>query len=146
MPCFTAPVRNNQILMNVFITAFVPGGGDGAVAIDAENSFGALVDTGATKSCISPRAAQKAGIASVGKGEMHTAGGLVPANVYDINLHIPVVVGITKEDKQTVSLKNFLEMRVGEASMPEHFDVLLGMDVIMGGGLHVSGGSFTFCT
>lgn len=147
MPCFTAPVRNKQILTNVFVTAFASGGEGGAVAVGEGNAFVAMVDTGATGSCISSRVVRKVGMTSAGKEEAQTAGGVVSVNIYDINLYIPVVMDAAKKGKRTVDLRHFSELRVGEGAFPEHFDVLLGMDVITGGGgLHVSGGSYTFCT
>ena len=147
MPCFTASVSNAQILMGVFITA--PGGGAAPAPIDEANAFRALVDTGATISCISERAAKQIGIAPVEKGGINTVGGVVDTDVYQINLHIPVKNPAAKQDESAldITLKNFSKMTVYKADTMDHFDMILGMDVIMAGsGLHVSGNSFTFCT
>ena len=148
MPCFTASVKQCQILMQVFITAPALAGEGNSVVLGEDNSFNAVVDTGATISCISLRVAEKIGVNPMEKGELQTASGVLRANVYYVNLHIPIAVGVTKENKSAaIDVKNFSQMRVSEASLPGHFDVLLGMDVIMSGGsLHFSGGSYTFCT
>ena len=146
MPCFTSAVVSGQILMNVLIAA--PGGDENVpVAVDDENAFRALVDTGATVSCISKRAAQKAGVKPLSKVRIQTAGGAVRLNTYCVDLHIPVGVGVTKKKEQIFNVRNFVNKQVSEVLAPGPFDVILGMDVITAGsGLHVSGNSFTFCT
>ena len=48
--------------------------------------------------------------------------------------------------KQNVMPSNSLDMRVfGIPGIGESYDVLLGIDFIRHGALHVSGGHFTFC-
>ena len=145
MPCFTQQIIHNQILINVFITASDVGSDDKNYDTRSAISFRALVDTGATRSCVSHRVVKKMKIEAIDKKQVQTAAGLSESNLYRVNFHIPVVVG-GEQYEQKLNLKNFFELDVSEVSLSEHYDVLLGMDVIMHGALHVSGNQFTFCT
>lgn len=144
MPCFTQKVINNRILMAVLIS---PIRDDEKVVVNLKNSFRALVDTGATLSCITHKVADNLGIAPIDKIKMQTAAGLAEKNLYCINLYIPVnIPAIKKTDSIEVNLKHFSKIEVSEVSLSDHYDVIIGMDVIMAGSLHVSAGYFTFCT
>ena len=105
----------------------------------------ALVDTGATRSCVSQRIADKLKVAPIDKKHVQTAGGVFPKNVYRINFHIPIYYKASST-QGAVNIKSIYQIDVTQADLPDSCDILLGMDVIMEGSLHVSGGQFTFCT
>ena len=134
MPCFTQQVVSNRILINVLISAF-----GHKVVLGSGNSAGALVDTGATGSCVSKKIANKLGILPIGKTQMTTASGIVESNVYCVNLHIPVL------DGNTTAIRSFIKLQLLESHMPDGCEVIIGMDVIRSGSLHISDGHFTFC-
>ncbi|MDE2914260.1 MAG: retropepsin-like aspartic protease [Paracoccaceae bacterium] len=46
----------------------------------------ALVDTGASKTCISKSIAEELGLLPTGKIDMQTAGGIIAANVYEVQI------------------------------------------------------------
>ena len=76
----------------------------------------AIWDTGAMSTTISPALAQKLGLQSLGKVEMHHANGHAIVNTYAINLLLP-----NKMEIHT--------LHVMEGGMTD-VDVLIGMDVI----------------
>jgi hypothetical protein len=52
-------------------------------------AFPALIDTGASATCISPSVAQTVGLQPIGKQPMISATGSVPTNVYLVDLLLP---------------------------------------------------------
>lgn len=77
----------------------------------------ALVDTGATRSCISRRLALASKAVAFSKTKMSTAGGVVLVNVYQVDLFLPN--GMFKQD-----------VRVSEFFDNGEFDIIIGMDII----------------
>ena len=140
MHCFTEKIVGGQILVPVFITT--PVGEDSALS--ADNFVQALVDTGATRTCISPRAVKTLGVSPIDKKDVHTAAGKVQKFVYQINAHV-MLPHEQEEGEKHFHMKNYILIDVMEADCPPRFDMLLGMDVIRQGSLHVSGEHFTFC-
>jgi predicted aspartyl protease len=87
----------------------------------------ALVDTGASNTCISKRLADRLNLEIVGGGLMDTAGGLCEANQYEIDLLM----------RNNVSFNN---IRVMEFTCSEDklFDILIGMDILTLGDLAIT--------
>ena len=137
MHCLTLPVNNNQILINVTANAHESPEADGVKPLHEADQFRALVDTGAMRSCITPNVADALDVQPIDKQKVYTAGGPVYQNVYVIDVHVHI----------DTEVKTFSGMEVFEtAATPlRRYDILLGMDVIMQGELHVVGGQFTFC-
>ena len=142
MPCVTLPIPDSgQPLVPVFLTD--------AASASAKNYHGggallALLDTGALSLAISGRAAVRLGLTPQFDDSVHTAAGFVRVATYSVNLHIPM--------PGSEEVREFPEMHAVEFSVREsegddeaEFDVILGMDVISAGALHVSDGHFTFC-
>ncbi len=160
MPCFTAHIdASGQLLANVWVT-------DSAKGEDALNPIladfdpekldahdvrycRAILDTGANRSCITERLAESLNLNIYGVEGMASVSESTEANLYRVNVHVPFS-GKTKNlgDKivQEISVSNWMDVRVlGIPGIEESFDVLLGIDFIRQGALHVSGGHFTFC-
>ena len=146
MACFSGKINNRRILAIVYATpmAELDGAENKMVTVAHHNVFNALVDTGATNSCITKKAAQSINIKPKSKSYMNTAGGVVPCNVYRIGMHIPIQIAHERE-KIVVSIRSFANIEVVETAPHNEYGVIIGMDVIMHGALHVSGETFTFC-
>ena len=142
MPCFTLDVSSSgQLLIDVHVTS----GDAKQVALGDANRFRALVDTGANCSCVTERLARKLNLTSVGKTETTAALNRGEVRVYQVGVHIPSPLAHPDGSQEMVS-RNFSSVKVLEmSSLQESFDLLIGMDIISTGGLHVSNGHFTFC-
>lgn len=79
--------------------------------------FIGLWDTGATNSCITPRAVKALGLKPIGVVESHGVHSSALCNVYLVNLYFPNHVALTG-------------LRVAECDLGDSFDILIGMDVI----------------
>jgi hypothetical protein len=101
-------------------------------------AFPALIDTGATVTCISPNVAQTVGLQPVGMRPMVSATESVPVNVYLVDLLLPFgAAGFILPGAQV------LEFTPAGGSP---FQMLVGRDVICQGALTISfDGHFTFC-
>ena len=144
MPCFTAAIINNHPLMRVFVTPFLEES-ESSIALKSQHAHRALLDTGATASCVSRKVIDMLDLQPMGRRKVFTAGGTVRANLFAVNLHIPI--GEETAEGVSVNFRNFSRVEVMET--PEHpdFSVIIGMDIIQGGrSLHISGEHFTFCT
>ena len=140
MPCFTGHVDGSQILIDVLVTKCEDETGKTRPA----DSFRALVDTGAMRSCVIPKVVQIIGARPIDKKRVYTAAGPDNQNMYRVNMHIPVA---NESTGGNVVMKNFDRIDVFETtpSPSGRYEVLLGMDVIQHGSLHISGKHFTFC-
>jgi predicted aspartyl protease len=87
----------------------------------------ALVDTGASNTCISKQLADKLDLEIVGGGLMDTAGGLCEANLYEIDLIM----------RNNVSFSNIRAMEFTSADN-RAFDILIGMDILTLGDLAIT--------
>ena len=85
----------------------------------------ALIDTGATATCISKTLAKKLKLKVIGQSMMNTAGGLKKANRYIIDLKLP----------NEISFEN---VRAVEFIGNTNFDILIGMDILMLGDLAIT--------
>lgn len=100
-------------------------------------AFPALIDTGATFTCISPTIVQALQLQARGKRPMYSATQAVPVNVYLVDLILPFgATGLVLDNRQVMEF----------APPPNSpFQALLGRDVICGGVLTISfDGHFTF--
>ena len=143
MPCFTLPVSpGGQLLIDAHVT---PGGVESAALTDA-NRFRALVDTGATGTCVTDRLARKLDLTKIGKIETTAALNRGEVPLYQVCIHIPAPVAQLDGAREGFVFRHFAPVRVSEmSSLQEIFDLLIGMDIISAGSLHVSDGHFTFC-
>lgn len=101
----------------------------------------ALVDTGATSTSISPQAARRLGLTSIGKRDVMTANGLRRARVYDFQI---ALIGVDAGAAPFYVLPKAVS---GTELNPDMFafDILLGMDVISQGDLIIRrDGTFSF--
>ncbi|HAF21831.1 MAG TPA: hypothetical protein DCK93_02790 [Blastocatellia bacterium] len=100
--------------------------------------FPALIDTGASGSCIAPAVAQSLGVSPIGMYPMVSATHTVPMNMYLIDIVIPF--GGT-----TFALSG---IQVMEFAPPagSTFQVIIGRDIICRGVLNLGfDGHFSFC-
>ena len=108
----------------------------------------ALIDTGATSSCISNNLAQKLKLNPIAKSEMKTASGECKTNVYEVILLIPKHEVKLKEGKVTsANLVDITEFHVKAMEIAENlaFDVIIGMDIIQRGSLYISNDIYSLC-
>lgn len=145
MAFFSGPVRGGQIFIRVAILRH----DEQTETAPPQRAYAALVDTGASGSCISPKVIAELGLISEGKRAVMSATETVDANLYHIDLHIPVVMPSIKDagDRGHVQYSVFsrTKLEVAEITPSNTFDVLLGMDILAQCSLFVSGGQFTFC-
>ncbi len=123
--------ESNSLVVSVGI---VPGGTfNPNKPVELSN---AIIDTGATATCISSRLAREMGLIPVSRGSMSTANGIVTVNVYYVDIVMPFGGIAYAEPKKSVS--EFI-------CEDDTIKVLIGMDVIGKGQLSVSfNGTFTF--
>lgn len=113
---------------------------------DSLRLYAALVDTGASTTCITRSVADDLALQPIGKIDMHTAGGLVSVNTYDV--HVALLIGHGKNPDGSVTgefavLSNVraLEFDAGDAS----YQALIGRDILRLGVLTQSpDGHFSF--
>ena len=100
--------------------------------------FPALIDTGATSTCITSSVADKIGLKPIGKRQMASATHRTEVNSYQVRVILPF--GDTG-----IVLPNDLEIMEFNASKDGPFQILLGRDVLCSGILTMSfDGHFTF--
>ncbi len=138
MPSFKSTIKDHQCIIDVIVQAPV----DKSSSLDFQtlqkNSFRALVDTGAQKTCISKKLASQLSLLSKGKTSMQSASNIVSVNNCHVDLYIPIrkAIPLINEDKiveeqQELSLKRHHKLFVSEMPMTtDLFDLLLGMDVL----------------
>ena len=107
----------------------------------------ALVDTGASCTCVSSRLAKECGLLPIGKSEMVSASERKMVNRYLFALGMPIAQKVDPSGMVTGSLSVFENIEGMEFNEDGgSFDVLLGMDVISKGSLSLDfDGHFTFC-
>ena len=101
-------------------------------------AFPALLDTGASRTCISPTVAQALGLHPVGMRPTVSATHAVAVNVYLVDLVMPFgSAGLVLAATQVLEFA---------PHGPGPFQILVGRDIICQGTLHISfDGHFTFC-
>ncbi len=130
----------------VIQVAVVPGNLDVATPPDEVHLCPALVDTGASSTCISRAVAEALGLQAISMTEMLTAGGAVATNVYSVHIGLvgPTATspdGTVSTDLQMLAGLQTPEFDPGSAS----YRVLLGRDVLRRGVLNMAfDGHFAF--
>lgn len=112
-------------------------------------AYRALIDTGATDTCISPKVVEQLRLEPTGRGEMTSASGKSSRKKYLFTLGIPFarqVDPVTKQVREAVGPSLSVEGWEFHMEEPSKFDVLLGMNVISLGSLKLDrDGHFSFC-
>lgn len=149
MPCLWLQHNKRQIFLNVAILrpddllAEARG-----LAASAPNTFSALLDTGATCTCITKRVAESVGLLPIGKVPIHGVSGLSYHNNYLFCVGFPVSRQDYADPRQQVMETHIADVQVQGAELVipgGEFDVLLGMDILSTGSLAVEGsGTFSF--
>jgi len=138
MPCLSGrfdPGIGPLINLGVLPTGVLEPGASLSAQI---STFPALLDTGATITCVSPRVAQTIGLQAIGMRPMISATHSVPVNVYLVDLLLPFgTAGYIISGAQVMEFSP-------EGGSP--FQMLVGRDIICRGSLTLSfDGHFTFC-
>lgn len=137
MPCLSGSFNaNTGPLINVGVLQ--PGALTPATrAIAHVTTFPALIDTGASATCISPNVAQTLALQPIGMRPMTSATHSVPVNVYLVDLLLPFGnAGLV------VSATQVMEFAPAGGSA---FQILLGRDILCRGTFTLSfDGHFTF--
>jgi hypothetical protein len=137
MPCLSGRFEPGVgVLINVVVLpsgTLTPGG-----AITAPlTAFPALIDTGATVTCISPQVIQAVGLQPIGMRPMTSATQSIPVNVYLVDLILPF--GNAGHAIPSTQVMEF----VGNGAAP--FQILVGRDLLCRGTFTLSfDGHFTF--
>lgn len=144
MPSITGPVTPSGIILQMTICE--PGHVQRMMAAHTSETegdktislagFNALLDTGATRTCVSPAVIAQAGLKPFSRTIVQTAAG--PSEVDQFQADVILQMGTT------ITFGNFT---ITEFSCPDTspFQALLGMDIIMNGCLTISfDGRFTF--
>ena len=150
MPCLSSRVVDGQIIVGVTVIPHVRGGDTTAKTktgiggrVDFENRkpYFALMDTGATTTCISSRVITELELKPKGKVEMVSASDkmLRDSFLFSIGISIPGT------DNQPFFVTEIYGAEF-EGDERNKFDVIIGMDVIMRGSLKLDfDGHFSFC-
>jgi predicted aspartyl protease len=125
MPKLSLLLSNNRIIADVFVST-----GDIKKAVKVK----ALIDTGASSSCITVDLSQVLNLIPISKRTLITGAGQIASNVYSVNMFFMF-------DKILISLEN---TQVSEISGKHSFSIIIGMDIIERGVLVVSGNTCVF--
>ena len=138
MPCFTRRITDDQLVVGAYLH---PSGL--SLSVSPENqeeshtAFNALIDTGATGCGLSADLARQIGALPIGKTDVFTANGVVLVNLYLVDVHV-----LMEEEDAVVTFSEVqaVEFPADGSNVP----VILGMDLIRHGSLHIAGDFFTF--
>ncbi len=157
MPCLWLQHNRSQLFLDVGIVDAVALAKQQTQAatgvIPIPPLFRALVDTGAQRTMISPNVIKTVGLSPIGKVKLQGIGKRVTYHNGYL-FHAAFVVGLQQQQgqpqaqptqQQVMVFVNALTIHGAELSSAVGFDVLLGMDVISTGSLHIEGnGTFSF--
>jgi hypothetical protein len=137
MPCLSGQFNPNiGVIINVVV---LPPGllSPGATVSVPITPFPALIDTGASMTCISPQVVQAVGLQPMGMHSMVSATQTIPVNVYLVDLLLPFgTAGLFQAGVQVMEF-------AGDPGSP--FQMLLGRDILCRGTFTMSfDGHFTF--
>jgi hypothetical protein len=137
MPCLSGqfdPALGILIQVGILAAGTAP---DASQALGQLTPFTALVDTGASDTCITPGAARMLSIAPIGMRQMTSAHQTAPVNVYQVDLVI-----LFGNQARAFQHHQVVEFAAPPASS---FQVLIGRDIICRGVLTMSfDGHFSF--
>ncbi len=144
MPSFKCQIVNGQCIINVRIQSVDVS--ETTVRIPPKNTFKALIDTGAQKTCISRSIVDTLGLVSSGKALIQSATQVTSVKRYEVHLIIPTekITIISKNQiRLTPHAEPFMNHPVNEmpAELP-NFQVLLGMDILKDCNLIIAHGEF----
>ncbi|MBI2716886.1 MAG: retroviral-like aspartic protease family protein [Rhizobiales bacterium] len=149
MPCLSGSFdpRDGIYYTVTILPVPVPGAVGNVISNQTLHGFKALFDTGAQCTCVSQRVAEKVGLSPRGRGNLISASEVKETNIYLFN--VGFVMSSTQDAQGKVSghLQIFgplqgLEIRAEDS---DDVDVLIGMDVLGRGALHVGfDGRFLF--
>ena len=162
MPCLSTQLTaKGQFLINIFIIDTRKSQNKNKVDIFKNlKTHTALIDTGATRSCITEEVAEELELIPTCKNKMYTAGKPIECNGYDIEIAIPITevkefeVAKDKQNKKRVVPKSgtthIRAWKSSVSSLPSQgkyrgYDCLLGMDVLASCTFQYNGGRFTIC-
>jgi Aspartyl protease len=136
MPCLSAKY-DPKIGPLINVALLPPGSFKPGTQLKA-SGFPALIDTGASGSCISPDVATQLHLTQIGKRPMISATHETPMNIYLVDLILPF--GGTAIALNSVQVSEF------HTPTNSPFKVIIGRDIICKGTLTISfDGHFTFC-
>lgn len=136
MPSICGPVGPTGIMLQMTICApnqaqqmAAAASASSTPAAVQMSTINALLDTGASNTCVSPAAIEQAGLQPFSKTIINTAAGPSQVNQYIADVHLSMGTTIT-----------FSGLTITEFTCPINspFQALLGMDIIMGGCLTIS--------
>ncbi len=138
----------NQFIIRVKVVKStvekIPKNGEPSNLIIAANPKGALIDTGASNTCITQEYAKELQLIPISKTSITTAGPDCEANIYKIDLAIPVLMTklrpVNKDGKQAIKPVVIGEeywahtehkvLEITKSNKDRGFDVILGMDIL----------------
>jgi hypothetical protein len=122
MPCLSGQF-NPQVGILLNIVVLPPGRhAPGALIPSALTSFLALIDTGASITCISQQIVQAVGLRSIGMTQMVSATQTIPAHLYLVDLLLPF--GSAGLLQQGIQVMEF------QTSGTDPIQMLLGRDIL----------------
>lgn len=132
-------IIGRKIIMPVWVSP--PGWWEGIKHKAKPVRTEAVIDTGATISCITNQLADKLELVAEEAQEIITAGGTFEQNLYNIDIRIEFPLPNSERGLTGNPHKEFsnIEVVANEANY-----MLIGMDIIMRGSLEVHGDKFSF--
>ena len=139
MPTFVGQIKDNQIILVTSIAV------SGAKEAD-RRSYSALLDTGAQGTMISRKVVDGVGLSAIGhRPIVPVTGRPFYAQKYRVRLDIPIS-SRTRMPDGDIQVQPTLRGSDLEVALlpfePENYDVLLGMDLLLGFHLTLYGGNF----
>ena len=139
MPTFTVAIVDRRIIFGCAIsTPFVDP--------PDRRGYQTLFDTGAQLTMISPRVVQEIALVPIGNTDIVPVSGQpIRTNSYRVRLDIPIVAGVSLPGGETRQETDFRGKELDVAELPYQpadYDVLLGMDFIIGAHITICGSSF----
>lgn len=141
MPCVTKPydpTRGPILEIGVSLPrASLEKGG-----VQAFGRVNALIDTGSDVTCVTHNFARWLGLLPMGRAPVAGTTGVGAANYYLCDVELPLVGHHGKPAPIPVR-----DIRLYETNPPgsQHYEALLGRDIIGRGVLQIAGSTFTFC-
>jgi Aspartyl protease len=148
MPCLSGRFQYpGGIIIPVVVLPVSAGAAGNIISGQVLHTFTALMDTGATQTCITTKVVQDIGLTPKGKRGMISASHTVTVNTYLFSIGFPM--GVAPDPRGTASGSMFIFHAIDGMELNASgttFDVLLGMDVISRGSFKIDfDGHFSFC-
>jgi hypothetical protein len=125
-------------ILQVFVwkPGFVPPQGASAAPM-TPNAYNALLDTGASCSCVSDKVIKAEGLVPSGKQQVGGVHGSHPTNAYRFQIAIPFVQGQSAAGAVNANIVSFNINGVEFIPLP-NIDVLIGRDILCTGAFAMS--------